>query len=168
MPALLVVAAASLLSAMPCWSPPVDAPVVDPYRAPACTYCPGNRGIEFGPHAGQPVTAVQGGTVSFSGLVAGTRYVIIDHADGLRATYGRLASAAVRQGQHVGAGETIGTTTTRFYFGLRRSAPDDTSVDPTAMLGVRRYRARLVPIDGTVPLPIGPGRVVCGNTSAAR
>jgi murein DD-endopeptidase MepM/ murein hydrolase activator NlpD len=168
MPAFLVVAAASLLSAMPCWSPPVDAPVVDPYRAPACTYCPGNRGIEFGPHAGQPVTAVQAGTVSFSGLVAGTRYVIVDHADGLRATYGRLATAAVRQGQQVVTGQTVGTTTNRFYFGLRRGAPDDTPVDPTAMLGVRRYPRRLVPVDGTSPLPIGPGRLVCGNPRAAR
>ncbi|MCU1360156.1 MAG: peptidase family protein [Ilumatobacteraceae bacterium] len=162
-------ALAALLSVMPCWTPPVDAPVTDPYRAPACTYCPGNRGIEFGPHAGQTVTAVESGVVSFAGSVAGTRYVVVDHADGLRATYGRLATIAVSSGQVVHAGQVVGTTTDRFYFGLRRGIdPNETSVDPMSMLGVRRYRSRLVPVDGTPPLPVGPGRLACGNTTAAR
>ncbi len=34
-------------SAAPCWNPPVAGRVVDPFRMPACTWCPGNRGIEY-------------------------------------------------------------------------------------------------------------------------
>jgi murein DD-endopeptidase MepM/ murein hydrolase activator NlpD len=165
----LLFATVLALLGSPCWSPPVDAPVTDPYRAPACTYCPGNRGIEYGPSAGQPVSAVAAGTVSFAGSVAGSRYVVVDHGDGLRATYGRLATVAVGRGQHVGPGDRLGTTTDGFYFGLRRgAAPNDTPVDPTSMLGVRRYPARLVPTDGTPGLSSGPGRLTCRNGAADR
>jgi murein DD-endopeptidase MepM/ murein hydrolase activator NlpD len=156
------------LVAAPCWEPPVDALVVDPYRAPACAYCPGNRGIEYGPRAGQGVTAVAGGTVTFAGTVAGTRYVVVEHADGIRATYGRLATIAVRRGDTVGAGTRLGTTTDRFYFGVRRAEPSDEPIDPTPWLGVRRFPARLVPLDGTpAPWP-GPGTLSCRIARRAR
>jgi murein DD-endopeptidase MepM/ murein hydrolase activator NlpD len=168
-PIFLAAAVAAVVAALPCWSPPVDAPIVDPYRAPACSYCPGNRGIEYGPHPGQVVTAVQAGTVSFAGVVAGTRYVVVDHPDGLRATYGRMSTIEVQRGQSVRAGDRVGTTSAHFYFGLRRGVPpDDRPVDPTPLLGVRRYPARLVPVDGTAPPAPGPGRLVCGKTSTAR
>lgn len=161
--------AAPAAGAAPCWSSPVDAPVVDPYRAPPCPYCPGNRGLEFGPRPGEPVRAVAGGVVSFAGVVAGVRYVVVDHGDGLRATYGRLDTASARRGSRVAAGERVGTTTDRFYFGLRRGvAPDDVPVDPTPMLGVRRYPARLVPADGSPAPSPGPGRLVCGNPPVGR
>ncbi|MBI5089792.1 MAG: M23 family metallopeptidase [Actinobacteria bacterium] len=164
----LLALAFSVLGA-PCWAPPVDAPIIDPYRAPTCTYCPGNRGIEYGPRPGQAVTAVAAGTVSFAGVVAGTRYVVIEHADGLRATYGRLATIAVARGASVTPGTRLGTTTDAFYFGLRRGvAPADQPVDPTPFLGVRRFPVRLVPIDGTpAPWP-GPGRLSCRNDATAR
>ena len=48
----------AVTGAVPCWVPPVEAPVTDPFRAPRCEWCPGNRGIEYGPTAGQVVTAV--------------------------------------------------------------------------------------------------------------
>ena len=35
-----------------CWEPPVTAPMVDPYRPPACPWCPGNRGLTFGTSPG--------------------------------------------------------------------------------------------------------------------
>ena len=74
-----------------------------------------------------------------------------------RATYGRLATVAVSRGQSVRAGDRLGTTTDGFYFGLRRGvAPDDAPVDPTPMLGVRRYPPRLVPVDGTPGRRAGP------------
>jgi murein DD-endopeptidase MepM/ murein hydrolase activator NlpD len=162
-----VVLALALLAA-PCWDPPVAAPVVDPYRAPACTYCPGNRGIEYGPQPGQPVAAVEAGTVTFAGTVAGTRYVVVEHADGVRATYGRLATAAVGRGQQVAAGTRIGTTTDHFYFGLRRPSPSDDPIDPTPLIGVRRFPPRLVPLDGTPAPSPGPGRLACRNPARAR
>jgi murein DD-endopeptidase MepM/ murein hydrolase activator NlpD len=167
MPSPLVLVLA--LVAPPCWAPPVDAPVTEAYRAPACVYCPGNRGIEYGPRTGQGVLAVAAGTVSFAGSVAGTRYVVVDHHDGLRATYGRLATVAVRAGQQVEPGALLGTTTDRFYFGLRRgTGADEQPVDPTPMLGVRRYPVRLVPVDGTPAPPPGPGRMACRNGGGGR
>jgi murein DD-endopeptidase MepM/ murein hydrolase activator NlpD len=165
----IVIAFLGLLAGGPCWSPPVDALVSDPYRAPACSYCPGNRGIEYAPVAGQPVTAVQAGTVTFAAAVAGTRYVVIDHGDGIRATYGRMATVTVSRGQSVRPGDRLGTTTSGFYFGLRRGvAPGDVPVDPTPMLGVRRYPPRLVPLDGTPRPVVGPGRLVCRNQAGGR
>ena len=78
-----------------CLLPPVDAPVVDPFRAAAVPVVPGQPRPRRTPSApGTPVRAAAAGTVTFSGVVAGTRYVVVDHADGLRATYGGLASTA--------------------------------------------------------------------------
>ncbi len=144
--------------ALPCWAPPVDAPVVDPFRMPACVWCPGNRGIEFGPAPGQEVRAVDSGTVTFAGSVAGTIYVVVEHADGVRATYGRLRGGGVRRGDRVRAGRLLGTTTDRFYFGLRDG---ETPVDPTPRLGVRTFKTRLVPTDGTPAPAPGPPHLVC-------
>lgn len=161
MPAPLLVAAL----AATCWMPPVDAPVTDPFRAPACTWCPGNRGIEYGPEPGRSVTAVAGGVVSFAGTVVATRYVVVLHDDGLRATYGRLAAVAVRAGDQVHPGTRLGTTSTELYFGLRRG---DEAVDPTPFLGTLRRRPRLVPVDGTPRRPGPPPRLVCGNEAERR
>jgi murein DD-endopeptidase MepM/ murein hydrolase activator NlpD len=159
----------ALVLATPCWSPPIVAPVTEPYGAPACTYCPGNRGIEYGPRPGQAVIAVAGGTVSFAGGVAGTRYVVVDHRDGIRATYGRLSTMAVARGADVVAGQRLGTTSDSFYFGLRHGvAPDEVPVDPTPMLGTAVYPARLVPVDGTPALAVGAGRLSCRNAGPGR
>ncbi len=147
--------AALLLAVAPfapftCFAPPVDAHVTDAFRAPQCTWCPGNRGLEYEPRPGTPVTAVAGGMVSFSGVVAGTRYVVVDHDDGSRATYGRLASNAVTTGATVAAGQTVGATSDRFFFGIRVG---DVYVDPQPLLGTLRYRPRLVPLDGSAARP---------------
>jgi hypothetical protein len=50
--------------ASPCWEPPVDAPIVDTFREPACRWCPGNRGIEFGTVDGDVVRTVATGEVA--------------------------------------------------------------------------------------------------------
>jgi murein DD-endopeptidase MepM/ murein hydrolase activator NlpD len=155
----LSVATPAATGTAPCWAPPVEAPVTDPFRAPRCEWCPGNRGIEYGPTAGQVVSAVAAGSVEFAGTVAGTRYVVVAHDDGLRATYGRLRTVAVGQGATIRAGQRIGTTGTVFYFGLRRG---DAPVDPTPFLGVEEWPTRLVPADGS-PAPVpSAGRLVCG------
>ena len=151
----LLVAAALVV---PCYRPPVDAPVVDPYREPACPYCPGNRGIEYGPRPGQVVVAATAGTVSFAGVVAGTRYVVVESADGLRLTYGKLATASVGEGDSVQQGERLGTTTEELFLGLRRG---EEYLDPRPYLGRLRWPTRLVPTDGTRPRPAGPPKLVC-------
>ena len=125
-----------------CLAPPVPGPVAVPYRAPACAYCPGHRGIEYRALPGTPVRAVVAGTVTFAGKVVGTTYVVVAQGDGLHATYGFLRSVSVRAGAVVMAGQVVGLSTDRAYFGWRDG---DESVDPTPRLGRWRQRARLVP-----------------------
>ena len=54
------------------------------------------------------VRAVAAGEVTFSGTVAGERYVVVRHADGRRATYGNLASSSLGTGDVVAAGSVVG------------------------------------------------------------
>lgn len=128
---------------------PVDAPVRDPFRRPACTWCPGNRGLEYTTVPGQPVTAAAAGLVSFAGTVAGARWVVVDHADGLRTSYGHLASVAVTVGRRVAAREELGTASDRLHLGVRRG---DDYLDPAPLLAGGALVPRLVPTGG------GPAR----------
>jgi len=158
------------LAALPCWAPPVDAPVLDPFRPPACTWCPGNRGIEYAAAADDTVRAVASGTVRFAGTVAGVRWVVIEHADGLRASYGRLRDTPLRPGARVLAGGVVGAAgADALYFGLREPASiGDAPVDPTPMLGVPRRPPRLVPVDGSPAAPARAARAVCPKPAAHR
>ena len=141
-----------------CYQPPVTSAIIDPFRAPACSFCPGNRGLEYEPPTGSRVVAAAPGVVGFSGVVAGVRYLVVDQTDGRTATYGRLASALVTVGATVRAGEPVGTTTARFFFGLRQG---NRYVDPAPFLGVLRYRPRLIPVDGSPPRRAPPPTVRC-------
>jgi murein DD-endopeptidase MepM/ murein hydrolase activator NlpD len=132
---------------------------------PACRYCAGNRGIEYGPVPGSTVVAAAAGTVDFAGSVAGTRWLVVRHPDGRRASYGHLASLTVGAGDRVRVGQRLGTTTDRFYLGLRDG---EEPIDPTPLLGRLRHRARLVPADGSPARPAGPPRLVCPIGSRAR
>lgn len=141
-----------------CYLPPVLSPIVDGFRAPACVYCPGHRGLEYEPPIGSPVIAAAPGVVKFSGVVAGVRYVVIGQPDGRSATYGRLAAARVVVGARVAQGDVVGSSTDRFYFGLRQG---DRYLDPAPYLGALRYRPRLVPVDGAAPRPAPPATIRC-------
>lgn len=141
-----------------CWLPPVEAPVVDPFRLPACSWCTGNRGLEYGTPTGTVVHAVASGEVTFSGTVAGERYVVVRHADGRRSTYGGLASATLRVGDAVAARAVVGITAAHLHFGLRDG---DTYVDPAPFLGRLVGRPRLVPDDGTAPRAAPPPHLRC-------
>jgi murein DD-endopeptidase MepM/ murein hydrolase activator NlpD len=145
-----------------CLLPPVAAPVVDPFRAPACEWCPGNRGLQYAAAPGAVVRAAAAGAVSFAGVVAGTRYVVIDHAaGGLRATYGDLAATDLVVGDVVVAGAVIGHVGGGgLHFGLRRG---ETYVDPAPLLGRLIERPRLVPTDGTAARPAPPPRLRCAG-----
>ncbi|HVX18647.1 MAG TPA: M23 family metallopeptidase [Acidimicrobiales bacterium] len=124
--------------------PPVAAPVVDPFRAPASPYGPGNRGIEYATAPGTTVGAAAAGTVTFAGRVAGSLDVTILHADGIRTSYVGLATIEVRLGQRVTLGEPIGTSGARLHVGARRG---DVYLDP-ATLWSSGGGAVLVPLDG--------------------
>jgi murein DD-endopeptidase MepM/ murein hydrolase activator NlpD len=155
---MIGLAVALALLAPTCYRPPVEAAIVDPFRAPACTFCPGNRGLEYRPPSGTSVVAAADGVVRFSGVVADVRYVVVEQHDGRTATYGRLAAAQVGIGSALRAGDVVGTTTDRFYFGLREG---DQYIDPAPFLGSLRYRHRLVPIDGSGPRPPPPPAIRC-------
>ena len=155
---MISVVATLVLLVAPCYRAPISSPVIDPFRAPACSYCPGNRGLEYQPPTGSPVVAAYSGVVRFDGVVAGVRYLVVVQADGRTATYGRLATVFVAAGARVEAGESLATTTTRFFFGLRQG---DRYVDPSPFLGVARFRPRLVPIDGNPPRRAPPPTTWC-------
>ena len=140
------VRAEAVVGPAPCLSAPVAAPVIDGFRDPGCRWCAGNRGWESGIGAGATVKAAGSGIVTFAGSVAGTLYVVISHASGLRTTYGRLGQVAVATGQGVRAGDSIGTTGSGLFFGVRRGG---TYLDPGRYLWRLLLRARLVPTDGS-------------------
>ncbi len=59
------------------YRPPVDAPVVDPFRPPPEPWQAGNRGLEYATPAGTPVAAAADGEVTFAGPVAGGLHVVV-------------------------------------------------------------------------------------------
>ncbi|CAN5736678.1 hypothetical protein BH18ACT2_BH18ACT2_01530 [soil metagenome] len=141
-----------------CLAPPVVAPIVDAFREPLCPWCPGNRGLEYGAPPGTPVRAAAAGTVVFNGSVAGTPYLVVDHGDGTRATYGRLAASSLRIGDRVVAGSVVGLAGDGLYFGLRRG---ERYIDPQPLLGRPIQRWQLIPTDGTPARPPPPPRWRC-------
>lgn len=155
-----VLLAPSVVAARPCWQPPVAAPVSDSFRPPACRWCAGNRGIEFATRPGTTVRSVAAGTVSYAGTVAGTRYVVVEHANGWRATYGDLAASGLRTGDVVVARSVVGVATSRLHFGIRAGTR---YLDPARYLGTWTYPTRLVPLDGSRPAPAGRPRLDCGG-----
>lgn len=124
------------------YAAPVDAPVTDPFRAPPTPYGPGHRGIEYGTAPGTTVHAAADGTVTFAGAVAGTRWVTIRHADGVRTTYGPMATIAITEEAPVARGSAVGTTSGALLFTAR---VDDGYVDPATLLDGVRLRVYLVP-----------------------
>ena len=147
-----------------CWSPPVVAPISDPFREPACRWCPGNRGIEYDTRPGQAVVAVATGRVTFAGTVAGTTYVVVEHRDGRRASYGRLVTRRHDRGDLVLRGQVLGTVGESFHFGVRVG---ERYVDPSARIGRFVGRPRLVPADGSPAAPAPAPRLRCEATNAS-
>lgn len=136
----------------PTYRPPVDAPVVDPFRPPAVPYGSGNRGLEYGTAPGAEVQAAGDGEVVFAGPVAGSLHVTVRHPDGLRTTYSFLARIDVVVGQAVRQGDRLGTTVAHLHLGARVG---DAYLDPAALFGTGPPTVRLVPFD--VPPGDGPG-----------
>ena len=166
---LVTVLVAPLVAAL-CLVPPVDAPVVEPFVAPACSFCAGHRTVDFATATatatettGTLVVAPIAGRVSFAGEVAGRRFVSVRSGDHT-VTVGGLGSLAVSAGQAVAAGETVGRGTGLgpVTLSVRRDAgqPTEEYLDPGQFLARRIGRARLVPTDGTRPRPVRT-RLVC-------
>lgn len=128
------------------YRPPVDAPVSDPFRAPATPYGPGNRGLEYRTQPGAPATAIGVGFVVFAGDVAGRGVVSVVHPDGLRSSLTGLAEVLVSVGAAVDPSVVVGRTTTMLHLGVRRGA---LYLDPATLfapLPPRPRHAVLVPV----------------------
>jgi hypothetical protein len=139
---VLMVVTAPAAAGEPVYTPPVDAPIADPFRAPASRYGSGNRGIEYATTPGTAVRAIGAGEVVFAGPVAGALHVTVRHPDGLRSSYSFLATITVSRGDHVLRGDTVGTSADRLHLGVRHG---DRYIDP-ALLFAAAVRVRLVPV----------------------
>ena len=152
-------------AAPPCWFPPVEGTVTDPFRQPPCPWCRGNRGIEFGVGDDVVVRAAAGGRVEFVGSVADVRYVVVRLRSGWRHTYGQLTSTSLELGAVVLAGGAVGRASQTFFFGLRIG---EDYADPAPFVGVLRGRPRLVPVDGTPARPAPPPQPKCATAPVLR
>ena len=118
---------------------PVLGPVIRAFEPPAGPYGPGHRGIDIGAPAGTPVRAAAEGMVAFAGLVAGERFVSIDHPDGVRTTYSWLGAIEVTVGAPVLRGQVLGRSgqghpgvePAHLHFGARYAA---SYLDPMLLL----------------------------------
>jgi murein DD-endopeptidase MepM/ murein hydrolase activator NlpD len=131
----------------------VSGPVIRGFDPPDTPFGAGHRGIDIAVAPGTPILAPEAGTVSFAGRVGGELFVTIVHGGGLSSTYSWISAAAVRKGDVVSRGQTIGATGTghpgasvpHLHFGVKL---DGEYVDPSellAPLGVQDL-IRLVPI----------------------
>lgn len=156
----LVLADASTAAAEPrgaAWSAPMDGSlrVTRPFTPPATHYSAGHRGVDLAAPPGTAVLAAGAGTVAFAGSVAGRGVVSIDHADGLRTTYEPVDAIAVRRGDSVTPGRSLGRLAAGhdgclapscLHWGLRRgSGSTAVYLDPMLLLGLGPVR--LLPLD---------------------
>ena len=136
--------------------------VLRAFVRPVTTYGAGHRGIDLSGSPGQEVLAVDAGTVTHVGRVAGRGTVTVLHASGVRSTYEPVATA-VTHGEVVARGARLGELDTGgshcrpgcLHLGALR---DHTYLDPLVFLTGGR-RVRLLPL-GQAPL----GQVPLGQT----
>lgn len=185
LPALLL-ATALLLAGLPFapahadgarWRWPVPAPhtVLAPFEQPEHRYGPGHRGIDIAVAAEDAtVRAVEGGTVRFSGEVAGRGVVSVRHADGLLSTYEPVlgvleAGSPVRTGEVLGTLE-LGSTASHcpgalcLHLGARRG---EGYLDPLLLLSARGPSVLLPWDEGAVSSVAGPSTATGSSSSAA-
>ena len=142
-----------------CLTLPAHTHVLDPFRAPPCDRCAGNRGLDLATTPGAEVRAATNGTVTFAGLVAGRTYVVVRaNADRrVRVTYGGLATLAVARGHAVAQGESLGTAADTLFYGVRVG---DRHVDPLSFTRASptasAESATLAATPAQVPLTVRP------------
>lgn len=129
-------------------TPPVDAPVTDPFRPPTTPYGPGNRGLAYDLAPDTPVRATADGTVVFAGRVGTTLHVTVLHADGLRTSYSFLSTIGVRRGDRVRRGAELGRAGPGFHLGARDG---EHYLDPESLFGTQVVEVRLVPHGEPLP-----------------
>ena len=129
--------------------------VIRRFELPPTTYAAGHRGVDLATRRGQAVLAAGGGTVRFSGPVAGRGVVVIAHPDGVLTEYEPVRPAVVA-GAVVRLGRIIGRVSGQhgswpagacLHWGARR---DGRYFDPLSLLRALGV-VRLVPLHGPVP-----------------
>jgi hypothetical protein len=169
-PALAALAAAAALCLVPAaraapWQRPVRGPVVRAFALSADRFARGqHRGVDLAAPLGSPVRAACGGRVGFAGRVPGGGRTVSVVCGRLRATYQHLGAVAVRRGQVLAPGTTLGSVgrserprapQPHVHLGAREAA-SGSYVDPLTLLGPGpRSAPPVVP----VPLrrvPFGP------------
>ncbi|MEY2569843.1 MAG: hypothetical protein QOE63_193 [Acidimicrobiaceae bacterium] len=156
--AVVVLAAPAAADAVS-YRPPVDAPVLDPFRPPPGPYAAGNRGIEYDTATGTAVTAAADGEVAFAGVVANERWVTVRHADGLRTTVGPLLDIAVAAGEQVVQGQPLGRAAGPLTFTVRRG---DVYLDPASVLTPGPPSVHLAP-DGAAAAGVASRSITGGS-----
>lgn len=137
------------------WSWPLSPQpaVVRPFLPPSSDYAQGHRGVDLQGRTGDDVLAVDAGTVTHVGVIAGRGTISVLHASGVRSTYEPVA-AAVIVGQVVARGQRLGVLTVIeshcvpqacLHLGAVR---DRVYLDPLTLLGSRRVRL--------LPMQAGP------------
>jgi hypothetical protein len=89
---------------------PLHGRILKGFVKPAASYGEGgHQGIDIASPTGAVVRAAADGTVAWAGELPRGLYVTIDHGGGVRTTSLDLESLAVRQGERVSRGQSIGT-----------------------------------------------------------
>ncbi|MBW3659325.1 MAG: peptidoglycan DD-metalloendopeptidase family protein [Actinobacteria bacterium] len=94
---------------------PVAGEVVSGFDAPLHAFGAGHRGVDIAAVSGTVVRAPAAGRVGFADVVAGARWVTLDHGGGLRTSYGELARIDVAPEEEVAAGAVLGTVGTAHH-----------------------------------------------------
>jgi murein DD-endopeptidase MepM/ murein hydrolase activator NlpD len=146
--------------------------VVRRFDPPAQPWLAGHRGVDLAAPAGAVVRSAGDGQVLYAGRIADRGVVSIGHAGGLRTTYEPVVPTVAR-GDHVGAGEPIGTLAAGhagcpvaacLHWGLRRG---DVYLDPLLLIGWGRMR--LLPLSGSaVSAPSRAGRAAFPRAGRSR
>ncbi len=128
--------------AEPGWhQPPVEGPVLDPFRPPDRRWEAGNRGIEYETVPGTVAVASADGVVVFAGPVGGSSHVTIRHGDDLVTTIAFVEEVLVVVGERVAQGHGVAVVGESVHFTARRSG---TYIDPETLFRGGRWVVRLV------------------------
>ena len=128
-----------ILSLLLAWSPPVSGPPTRLFHLTADPFARGqHRGVDF-PARGA-VRSACSGRVVFAGRVAGEGTVSV-RCGRWRVSYAPLTRVAVRAGEPVGPGESLGRTARGIHFGVRREGRRFGYVDPLRFLAAAPFRS---------------------------
>ena len=125
--------------------------VVRPFLRPATKYGAGHRGVDLAGSPGQEVLAVEAGTVTHVGSIAGRGTLTVLHSSGIRSTYEPVVDPTVATGSPVARGAPLGRLAESgshcapvicLHLGAVRG---EVYLDPTVLL-LGGQRVRLLPL----------------------